>query len=1056
MKKLLCFVLAAVMFVTILPVSVCAGNKENIFGPNELDASDVLAMVGIVSSLESEDDESFIHGYAQAGTYLNNSLQAAIAPTQFSFADYGFIKLEYRTDSSSNIIDISSRSSVGESWFKTHPECVGDGKWHEIILDISGLTGGVGPVPAGDNGAALVLKPFGSQTVTLEKDSYFDIKYVAFFDDEREAAAYKFTKDDDAPALNFEAVDVTFEKADVALIEKYMTETDNLIAEIKNSKTTAEVTGTKYYVSNSGDDSNDGLTPETAWQTVYKVNTFDGYKPCDGVLFKRGDSWRQTFNLDAVSGVTYSAYGSGEKPKLILSVDGSDADKWILTEFENIYAFAEKIPESRSVGTIVFDGGRAWGIQIQKTTEGNRHEIGRVFNGIEWFDTSKGPFEDARDLDNDLEFYHDWSNDTLYVYSKDGNPGNRFSSIEIVDEGSGILLKADEATNTAHDIVIDNIEVFGAGTHGIGSGNIKNVTVQYCVFSWIGGSVQGVGLYNSNYGVRLGNAVESYGSSDNFVVHHNYASQIYDCCWTIQYSGAAEMKNIEMYNNVSEYCNTGLEIWQVGGTLSNMQLHDNYTRFNGYGWSHQRVTKDGNFFYGGSHTESTYEGNDVYNNINLFASCYGLQCAATGYNQYNFHDNVYIMENDKFIGKMCANPALGIGAFGEIKFDEKNVKKAVARGFEKGGEFYYTDPSPFGDMFDLYDPDVGVDIFEDVTDDFWGRKAIDYVTIRKYFNGISDFEFAPNSSMTRGMLVTVLSRMAREEGDINNIGFVDVNKDAWYADGVAWAEGYGIVDSGEKFRPNENVTREELADMLYRYARYECRKIDLSNEKSFNDSSYIKALYADGVKFCTINGIITGYGDGTVRPQNSATRAEVAAMIMRFNNYLVNAPIDKNSIFENAEYTVIKGNELKKLLDNTLVRAVVEEDSVVFRPFTANGRPVIDIMNQLYKNIDFADYKCAVISFDGQTAGARYDAELVRVKPDASKEFWGISFSAGKDAKNILFDYSSLKINKGEYNLALRLFPWSLSSVTFGNDDYFEIKEIILFGSVKAAKAYIG
>jgi hypothetical protein len=103
---------------------------------------------------------------------------------------------------------------------------------------------------------------------------------------------------------------------------------------------------------------------------------------------------------------------------------------------------------------------------------------------------------------------------------------------------------------------------------------------------------------------------------------------------------------------------------------------------------------------------------------------------------------------------------------------------------------------------------------------------------------------------------------------------------------VTRAEKAGIVDAGERFRPDDNATREELADMLYRYASYRNLKTDITGAPDFNDASSVRDEYADGVKFCTKTGIIGGYSDGTIKPENSATRAEVATMIMRFAKYL--------------------------------------------------------------------------------------------------------------------------------------------------------------------------
>ena len=489
-------------------------------------------------------------------------------------------------------------------------------------------------------------------------------------------------------------------KTDKTLIDKYIAETEALINEIENSPTTVEITGTKYYVAADGNDENDGLTPETAWKTIEKVNNAK-YLYGDGVFFKRGDEWRQTYALQTTKGVTYSAYGEGPKPRLISSVDGAGEEKWEATEYANIYRFKEEIPgQDRDVGVIVFDGGRAWGIQIQKTREGNRHEIGRVFNGIEWFDTTKGPFGDQRDLDNNLEFYHNWEENTLYLYCKEGNPGKVFKTIEIVDKGHGIVLRGNM------DVVIDNLEIYGSGSHGIGGGDVINVTVQYCTLKWIGGSIQGKYIFNTNYGVRFGNAIESYGSSDRFVIHHCYASHVYDCCWTVQFGAAAVMRDVQMYNNVAEFCNTGLEVWQNGGLLENMNLHDNYTRYNGYGWSHQRIGKDANFFYGANACARVNRNNEVHHNINYLSQRFVLLARPTGAEHYNFHDNIYIMEEGKFLGGVTEHPATSSGEWKwDVPYDAETIERTQGEGFEPGSQFYICEKEILGKMYELCIPD---------------------------------------------------------------------------------------------------------------------------------------------------------------------------------------------------------------------------------------------------------------------------------------------------------------------------------------------------------------
>lgn len=488
---------------------------------------------------------------------------------------------------------------------------------------------------------------------------------------------------------------MSFERCNKEFIDKYMEETDRRISEIENSPTTVEVTGTKYYVAADGNDENDGLTPETAWQTIGKVNS-TSFKYGDGVFFKRGDSFRQTFALETKNGVTYSAYGEGRKPRIIASVDGSGAEKWLPTEYENIYMFDGEFDFDHNVGNIVFDNGRAWGIQIQKTKGGTRHDIGRVFNGLEWFETTKGEFKDHGTLDNNLEYYNDLDTKKLYLYCKDGNPGDVFKSIEIVDRGHGISIRE------YFDVTIDNLEIFGAGSHGIGGGSMVNVTVQYCTLKWIGGSIQGMYIFGRDHGTRLGNAVESYGNSDRFTIHHCYASQIYDCCWTVQLVGAAVMKNISMHDNVAEFCNTGLEVWQGGGLIENMDLHHNYTRFNGYGWSHQRVCKDANFFYGGGGPARVYKNCSVHDNINFLSQRYALLACPSGPNHDNFNHNLYIMEEGTFLGGIAKDPIKCEGGWSEYPYTKETIEGVQTLGFEDGSSYYVTDKAPYAeDMYTL-------------------------------------------------------------------------------------------------------------------------------------------------------------------------------------------------------------------------------------------------------------------------------------------------------------------------------------------------------------------
>ncbi|MBE6606538.1 MAG: hypothetical protein E7635_05840 [Ruminococcaceae bacterium] len=163
----------------------------------------------------------------------------------------------------------------------------------------------------------------------------------------------------------------------------------------------------------------------------------------------------------------------------------------------------------------------------------------------------------------------------------------------------------------------------------------------------------------------------------------------------------------------------------------------------------------------------------------------------------------------------------------------------------------------------------------------WGCDNIDYVVSKGLFDGVTKRKFEPNSTMTRSMLVTVLARLAGDTANTTEVPYTDLAEGAWYIPGIAFAYANGICDGGESFRPDDNITREELADMLYRYAKAKGMDTPV-DDIIFADSADISASMREGMLYCANVGIITGYSDNTVKPKNSATRAEVATMIKRF------------------------------------------------------------------------------------------------------------------------------------------------------------------------------
>lgn len=176
--------------------------------------------------------------------------------------------------------------------------------------------------------------------------------------------------------------------------------------------------------------------------------------------------------------------------------------------------------------------------------------------------------------------------------------------------------------------------------------------------------------------------------------------------------------------------------------------------------------------------------------------------------------------------------------------------------------------------------------FSDVRSGDWYYPAVKYVYQNNLFKG-TDSGFEPQSQMTRAMLVTVLHRYDGNPQLSAVNGFEDVGADMWYAQSVGWAAENGIVNgySDNKFAPDESITREQLAVILYRYAQY--KGYDLTVESNadisgYKDADSISDYAKDAIYYAVSLGVINGKTEDIIAPLESATRAEVATMIMRF------------------------------------------------------------------------------------------------------------------------------------------------------------------------------
>lgn len=191
------------------------------------------------------------------------------------------------------------------------------------------------------------------------------------------------------------------------------------------------------------------------------------------------------------------------------------------------------------------------------------------------------------------------------------------------------------------------------------------------------------------------------------------------------------------------------------------------------------------------------------------------------------------------------------------------------------------------------------DDFTDVSRSDWYYQFVDYVTSKGYFNGVADKTFAPADNMTRAMFVTVLFRFHGAKGDSRQSAFVDVAPGEWYTAAINWAAANKIVDGvgNGKFAPNDPITRAQMCTMIERYLDLyrKAWKVTLPESGSLSvmvDESAIPAYALAAVKQCQRHGLVNGFEDGTFRPNDLSTRAQVAAVIYRMSYLVQNAKPD--------------------------------------------------------------------------------------------------------------------------------------------------------------------
>ena len=176
--------------------------------------------------------------------------------------------------------------------------------------------------------------------------------------------------------------------------------------------------------------------------------------------------------------------------------------------------------------------------------------------------------------------------------------------------------------------------------------------------------------------------------------------------------------------------------------------------------------------------------------------------------------------------------------------------------------------------------------FDDVAKSAWYYKAVEYVAENGIMSGVSAREFAPNAGFSRAMLAQTLYAMSGKPTVKAEGTFADVAANAWYADAVNWAaeKGYASGVGDGKFAPDASITREQMALILYRYAG----SPDASGMvlREFADGESVSAYAVDAIRWAVHEGLISGMENNTLAPQGTATRAQVAQILMNFHQKL--------------------------------------------------------------------------------------------------------------------------------------------------------------------------
>ena len=310
-----------------------------------------------------------------------------------------------------------------------------------------------------------------------------------------------------------------------------------------NTENYYELTGKKYYVSEGGNDCNDGRSPQTPFLTATRLDDID-LEYGDAVLFERNGIYRLHHQITAVEGVIYGSYGEGEKPRILGSPKNYAEAVW-LPAFGRDHVWWTAFPYHEACN-IVFENGKKFGLL-------------------------KG---DKDTWCKECQFAHDLKHGILYLYSEKGNPSEVYEDIEICPSNVAFTVPYDIS-----NVVIDNlcVQYFAGGGVSCCARN-NNISVTNCEIGFIGG------ILLKSLGVRAGNAIQMWAGCNNCRVDHNWIYQTFDTAISPQGRYGLEYRHMSFCDNLLEYNSVDFEWFDRDAVFDDIKCNGNIMRFTCLGW----------------------------------------------------------------------------------------------------------------------------------------------------------------------------------------------------------------------------------------------------------------------------------------------------------------------------------------------------------------------------------------------------------------------------------------------------------------------------------------